>query len=101
MTARGFIGGLFTLIGWLLAILSGGCSLFYGLPMMLSMDVGIIGLVLIYGGIPFAVGLFLVWLGGRVRGRPPEQGPEAIADVFGEAGEQEKRPVPNPLKRED
>ncbi|MDH5723719.1 MAG: hypothetical protein OEY94_10425, partial [Alphaproteobacteria bacterium] len=65
MTIRGFFGGLLIAIGWLVAILAGGCSLifsFIGGPAAL-------GIVLLFGGIPFLSGLVLIGIGGVIRGK--------------------------------
>lgn len=56
MTVRSFFGGLLCLIGGLLALLSGGCSLFFVFG---GMDLESLPLVLLVGGIPFIIGLLL------------------------------------------
>lgn len=105
MTVRGFIGGIFTLIGWGIALLSGACSVFLGFGMVLKTGLGGLAILLLFGGIPFAIGLFFIWLGKKIRGRPESERAGDIADVFGEAADSSAigedgyyRPGPNPLK---
>lgn len=70
MTTRGFWGGLLVVIGCLIAVLSGGCTLFMiisggGLRMLFP-------IILIIGGAPFLVGLGLFFWGRKIRNNHPD-----------------------------
>jgi hypothetical protein len=116
VTVRRFIAGIFTLIGWLLALLSGGCSLYVGLVGVMrggALNANVLLFLLIVFGVPFLIGLGLVGIGRLIRGRPEQDQTEDIANVFGESGGPRRNPlrdrpatvregaIPNPLKRKD
>lgn len=79
---KGFFGGLFMVIGGIIATLSGLCNVFYFFMMLVDafsahhgwndIQAGL-GLMMIVGGIPFAVGLFLYWVGKLISGNKGEK----------------------------
>lgn len=77
MTVIKFVGWLMMAAGGLIAVTAGACTVFVGLPMMLSSldyPLGVWGnlmMVAIVGGIPILVGTGL-FIGGRVLARKGE-----------------------------
>ena len=71
---RKFFGGVFLAIGILIAGLSGLCSLASLISLASSGpgEFSSLGLVAFFGGIPFAIGAGLIWL-GRVLMRDPKE----------------------------
>lgn len=63
MSVKQFFGWLLVVIGVLIMLLSGGCSLYF-LIGTLGADPGLYSLVLLFGGIPFLIGWGL-YAGGR------------------------------------
>ncbi len=79
MSVRGYLGGLFSVIGWLIALLTGGCTLIFLFQMFSDLlrgnpyvGVSDIALVLIMGGIPFLIGVGIIKIGSRIRGKSEE-----------------------------
>jgi len=77
MSVRGFFGGLFLAIGWLIAALSGGCTVVFSAFFVFGAlfgngrhnDIGdFLGIALPFGGIPFIVGVIIIWIGRLVKG---------------------------------
>jgi hypothetical protein len=73
---RGFFSGLFMAVGGMIAVLSGLCNVFYIFMMLMDAfttkhswhDIlGGLTLLATVGGIPFAVGLTLFWIGKQMR----------------------------------
>ena len=78
MLARDFFGGLFLVIGGLIAILSGGCTLLFIIVFLnealasgkdLSAFFDVLWVPLLFGGIPFIAGVILFWIGRLIRGK--------------------------------
>jgi len=69
MTVKGFFAGALMAIGGLVAVLSGGCSLFFlGILIFEGSDVYVnFGTVAFIGGIPFAVSAVLFLIGRWLR----------------------------------
>ncbi len=79
MSVRGFFCGLFLLVVWLIALLTGGCTLFFLFQMLSDaitgnpyVGVSDIALVLMVGGIPFLVGVGIIKIGSFIRGNSEE-----------------------------
>ena len=64
MTTKSFFGTLLAVIGWGGALLSGGCTLLFLNPSEFS--VNNLGIVLLFGGVPFLLSLLLIWLGRKI-----------------------------------
>jgi hypothetical protein len=78
MTVRGFLGGILWCIGVLMAFLSGGCSLLYLgwiLTNMVSYRDNVnfsdlkmaLSICMIVGGIPFVIGMVLLFIGKGIK----------------------------------
>ena len=103
MTVRGFFGGLFLVIGWLVTVLSGGCSLIVSLISLGNgTPNGFLSLVFLVGGIPFVVGLVLIFIGRLIwGGRKPhnvDSNPYAIPE---EMRDREKRHLKENLEKDN
>jgi hypothetical protein len=71
MTATRFFGGLLMAAGGLIAVSAGLCSAFVTFVGMTQSGSGLAPLVLLFGGIPFAIGLALFFVGrGLFREKP-------------------------------
>lgn len=73
------MGGLLLVVGWLIALLTGGCTLFFLFQMLSDaitgnpyVGVSDIGLLLIIGGVPFLVGVGIIKIGSLIRGNSEE-----------------------------
>ncbi len=64
MTTKSFFSTLLAVIGWVGALLSGGCTLFFFTPSEFS--VNNLGVVFLFGGVPFLISLLLIWLGRNI-----------------------------------
>ena len=71
MSVRGFFGGLFLVIGWLITVLSGGCTIIVSFITLSrgTPDDFFLGLVLLVGGVPFVIGLVLIFVGRLIWGK--------------------------------
>ncbi len=103
MSVRGFWGGLFLVIGWLITVLSGGCSIIVSLITLSNgTPNGFLSLVLLVGGIPFLIGLVLIFVGRLIWGKskPDNLGnnPYAIPE---EMRENEERHLKENLKKDN
>ncbi|GHC95037.1 hypothetical protein [Novosphingobium pokkalii] len=71
------LGAILQAIGLLIAGASGLCSAWFTVAMGtsggLGSDPGILLLIALFGGIPFAIGLGLFFLGKRLQRRQPQQ----------------------------
>lgn len=99
MSVRGFFGGLFLTIGWLIAILSGGCTVIYSAFLVfgvlfrnarLSEFGEFLSFAIPVGGIPFIVGVIIIWIGRLIRGEkeihlPRGSNPYAIPEEMRDA----------------
>ena len=68
-----FIGWVLLVLGVLMAVLCGGCTLFVTVASLANAsEAGFAVVGLLFGGVPTLMGLVLVWAGWRlVRTRPP------------------------------
>jgi hypothetical protein len=73
---RRFFGGALMAVGFLIMALCGLCSA-CGFVLALTDDAmkggDTIALVLVFGGVPFAIGLGIFFAGKALRGTPPER----------------------------
>ncbi len=76
MTARGFLGGLLMVLGFFIALISGGCVVVM-IPLS-GFQFDFLGITAIVGGVPFVVGLSLYFLGKRIM--PGREEPKRITD---------------------
>lgn len=67
------------MIGWLVTVLTGGCTLFFLFQMLSDalfgnpyVGLSDIGLILVIGGMPFLIGLGMIKLGSVIRGNREE-----------------------------
>jgi len=61
--ALGVIRRIFAVIGILIMVFAGGCTLIVGFPMIGGPDFSGMGaMLLLFGGLPFLFGLLLWWL---------------------------------------
>ncbi len=79
MSVRVFFGALIMAIGWMFAVLTGGCTLFFLFQMLSDaitgnpyVGVSDISLLLMVGGIPFLIGVGIIKIGSIIRGKSEE-----------------------------
>ena len=68
MSVRGFFGGLLMVIGWLVTLLAGGCSLIFSIISFAQGGFDLLAVVIPVGGISFLFGLGLIALGEGING---------------------------------
>lgn len=71
-----FFGGLLLAVGWLVAVTTGLCTGYFFLLFLLptngpATESLLLLLPLIIGGIPFLIGLALIWIGRRLLREKP------------------------------
>jgi uncharacterized membrane protein len=64
MTTKSFFSTLLAVIGWVGALLSGGCTLLFLGSSGSSGNYQ--GAVLLFGGVPFLLSLLFIWLGRKI-----------------------------------
>jgi hypothetical protein len=67
-----FFGGLFMVVGFLIAGASGLCSLFFLGQSLKGPGADGIGMILVFGGIPFMVGM-MIFSGGQAMFKKPNK----------------------------
>ena len=111
MSVREFFGGMFLAIGWLIATLSGGCTVVFSAFFIFGVlfgngrhnDIeGFLGIVLPVGGIPLLVGVIIIWIGRLVKGnkKPHSVGSNPYATPE-EMRKNEKRHLKGNLKKDN
>ncbi len=85
-----FFGWLLMVVGALVTLLCGGCTVVVwviafsgglGGPGQLGAILNMIAISLVIGGVPTLIGMVLIWAGWRLT-RPPVPSPKQVSDTF-------------------
>ena len=66
MTVNSFISALFSTIGWIGVVLSGGCSIIVLGNWSASNPYVNLYTILLFGGVPLLICVFFIWLGKKL-----------------------------------